>query len=67
MTRARSMHLADERMAELAALLAAGLTRLLARKSSGKSADARDCSLDFAANQSGHPDALLGRETRHGR
>ncbi len=44
-----------ERLGEIADVLAAGLMRVLARKSSGKSNQTRDCSLDFSATESGHP------------
>ena len=43
-----------ERISEIAETLAAGLMRLHARKSSGKSADVRESSLDCAGHQSGH-------------
>ncbi|WP_096701358.1 hypothetical protein [Magnetospirillum sp. 15-1] len=45
---------AAERLDEVANILATGLIRLKARKSSRLSADARDSSLDFMAGQSGH-------------
>ena len=45
---------AAERLDEVADILAAGLIRLKARKSSRKSADARESSVDFTARQSGH-------------
>jgi hypothetical protein len=44
----------DEYLAEIAEILAAGLMRLRARKSSPKSADLRECSVDFTPDQSGH-------------
>ena len=44
---------ADERLAEVAAILAAGLLRLRARQSSRVSAHARESSLDCVAHQSG--------------
>jgi hypothetical protein len=44
-----------ERLSEVAEILAAGLVRLLARKSSRKSPDIRESSLDFMGHQSGHP------------
>jgi len=49
-----------ERLAELAEILAAGLMRLRARKSSEFSADRGESSLDCPAHQSGHadPDSL---------
>jgi hypothetical protein len=43
-----------ESIAEIAEILAAGLMRLRARKSSPKSADLRECSVDFTPDQSGH-------------
>lgn len=44
-----------ERLAEIAEILAAGLMRVLARKSSPISADAGERSLDISATESGHP------------
>jgi hypothetical protein len=49
---------ADERLAEIAEILAAGLTRLHARQSSQISAHLGESSLDCAANQSGHANVL---------
>jgi len=43
-----------ERLDEVANILAVGLIRLRAQKSSRLSADARDSSVDFTARQSGH-------------
>jgi len=45
---------AAERLDEVAAILAAGLIRLRARKSRKLSADWRDSCLDFSARKSGH-------------
>jgi hypothetical protein len=45
---------AAERLDEIADILAAGLIRLRARKSSALSADYRESSLDFSPDQSGH-------------
>jgi hypothetical protein len=45
-------------LAEIAAILAAGLTRLRARKSSGLSAHCGESSLDFTPDQSGHANGL---------
>jgi hypothetical protein len=45
---------ADERLDEIAALLAGALMRLRARKSSSLSHDHRESSLDFSADQRGH-------------
>ena len=45
---------ARERIAELADILAAGLMRLKARKSSHLSADCGESSLDCAGHQSSH-------------
>jgi hypothetical protein len=45
---------AAERLDEIADILAAGLTRLRARKSSGLSRDRGESSLDFSLDQSGH-------------
>jgi hypothetical protein len=44
----------DERIAEIAEILAAGLMRLRARKSSPLSRDHGESLLDFSANQRGH-------------
>ena len=49
---------ARERIAELADILAAGLMRLKARKSSHLSADCGESSLDCAAHRSSHAGAL---------
>ena len=43
----------EERLSEIAEILAAGLMRLQARKSSQISADCGDSSLDFTGHQSG--------------
>jgi hypothetical protein len=45
---------AEERLAEVCAILALGLVRLHARKSSELSRDRGECSVDFAADQSVH-------------
>jgi hypothetical protein len=47
---------APERLAEIAEILAAGLIRLMARKSTPLSAHCGESSLDCAAHQSGHAD-----------
>jgi hypothetical protein len=44
----------DDRLIEIAEILAAGLTRLLARKSSRISADFGESSLALSEHQSGH-------------
>ena len=44
-----------ERLSEIAEILAAGLMRLVARKSSPISADPGESSLDLSAAESGHP------------
>jgi hypothetical protein len=46
---------AGEQIAELGALLAAGLVRALPRKSSGYKAEPGESSLDFSAGESGDP------------
>jgi hypothetical protein len=51
---------AAERLDEVAEMLATGLMRLRARKSSQESADRGDCLLDFIGHQSGHPASLEG-------
>src|ERR1700716_3179185 len=48
----------DNRIAEIAEILAAGLMRLRARKSRRISADCGKSSLDCAGTQSGHANAL---------
>ena len=48
---------AAERLAEVAEILAAGLIRLRARKSSDLSRDDGESSLDFSPDQSGHVSA----------
>jgi len=50
---------ATERLDEVAEILAVGVMRLVARKSSTKQAPARECSLDFVANQSGHANTIM--------
>ncbi|MFO1097106.1 MAG: hypothetical protein U1E81_02240 [Xanthobacteraceae bacterium] len=45
---------AAERLDEIADILAAGLIRLRARKSSSLSSDLRESSLDFSPDQRGH-------------
>jgi hypothetical protein len=45
---------ADGRIAEIAEILAAGLMRLRARKSSALSRDPGESSLDFSPDQRGH-------------
>jgi hypothetical protein len=45
--------IANERMAEIAEILAVGLTRLEARKSSRKTAEFGESSLHFSPGQSG--------------
>jgi len=47
-----------ERISEIAEILAAGLMRLRARKSSRLSPDCGESSLDCTATQSGHTNAL---------
>jgi hypothetical protein len=49
--------------AEVAELLALGLMRLMARKSSELSPPAGETSLDFTGHQSGHPTPIEGRKT----
>jgi hypothetical protein len=51
------------RMSEIAEILAVGLMRLRARKSSQKSADCGEISLDIIADQSG-PKAHIAGENR---
>ena len=50
-----------DRLAELGQILAAGLMRLHARKSSPLSADRGDSSVDFLPDRSGHAAALKQR------
>jgi hypothetical protein len=45
---------AEERIAEVCSILAAGLVRLYARKSSNLSAERGESSLDASAHRSGH-------------
>lgn len=52
---------AGARMAELGEILAAGYSRLLARKSRGKSAQTGESALDFTSTQSGHPTSATRR------
>jgi hypothetical protein len=53
----------DDRLTEIGEILAAGLMRLRARKSSQKSADFREISLDILARQSG-PDPQITGENK---
>ena len=48
----------EERLDEVGQILAAGLMRLRARKSSALSADHGESCLDFSPDQSGHADGL---------
>ena len=50
-----------DRLAELGQILAAGLMRLHARKSSPLSADRGDSSVDFPPDRSSHADTLTRR------
>jgi hypothetical protein len=49
---------ASERLAEIAEILATGLIRLKSRQSTPLSPDSGESSLDCAAHQSGHANAL---------
>jgi hypothetical protein len=49
------------RLTEIGELLAAGLVRVQARKSSGKSRETRENPLDFSGSRSGHRTTLNGR------
>jgi len=53
-----------ERLAELGRILAAGLIRLKANKSSALSADRGESSVDFPAPKSGHATRNSGGMTR---
>jgi hypothetical protein len=53
---------AAERLAEIAEILARGLIRLHARKSSSLSADRGDSSVDFSPDRSGHAQHPDGRK-----
>jgi hypothetical protein len=53
----------NSNVAEVASLLALGLMRLLARKSSELSLETGENSLDFTGHRSGHPSPVEGRET----
>ena len=53
-----------ERLGELASILAAGVVRLHARKSSKLSADLGDSCLDFPVHRSGHEPVDNPTETR---
>lgn len=59
----RTWPTAGERIAEIGEILAAGLMRLRARKSSQKSADCGEISLDLNAQQSG-PEPNSPREIK---
>jgi hypothetical protein len=53
---------AAERLAEIARILARGLVRLQAPKSSTLSADHRDSSVDFSPDRSSHVATPIGRK-----
>jgi hypothetical protein len=55
-----------ERLAEIAEILAAGAMRLRARKSSPKSANFGESSVDFSRHQSGHGYPTLWSSTHEG-
>jgi hypothetical protein len=48
-------YVAHQRIAEIGEILAAGLGRVWAQKSSGKQDNRGESSLDFSATKSGHP------------
>ncbi len=50
---------AAERLDEVAEILATGVMRLVARKSSTKQAGSGESSLDFVPSQSGHANTLV--------
>jgi hypothetical protein len=52
----------NERISEVAELLAAAMVRLLARKSSKNSRHFGESSLDFTGHRSGHPNPLVAGE-----
>ena len=62
MTAAKIPQSSAERIAEIAEILAAGLMRLEARKSSSIFANTAESSLDFSATESGHPAPVDRRE-----
>jgi hypothetical protein len=53
---------ASERIVEIGDILAAGLMRVMALKSSPKSPDSRESSLDISRHQSGHRDPETGEQ-----
>ena len=55
MTAAKFPQTSSKHLTEIAEILAAGLMRLMARKSSPISADLGESSLDLSAAESGHP------------
>lgn len=56
----------DERLAELADILARGVIRLRARKSSYLSPDRGESSVDFSPDQRSHPTTSVGWRTSDG-
>ena len=54
---------ARDRLAEIAEILAAGVVRVVARKSSRESAGTGESSLHLTADQSGHPPPTAGSPT----
>jgi hypothetical protein len=61
----KTQHVEGEQWEELSELLAIGLMRALARKSSPKTSELGEVSLDISEHQSGHPLSTKGSET-HG-
>ena len=55
----------EERLSEVAEILATGLMRQYARKSNPLSADGGDSSLDCPAHHSGHGDVLTSHGGSH--
>ena len=54
----------NEPLAEIGEILAAGLMRVLQRKSSQTSPDGGESSLDFSATESGHPAPIIPEKAR---
>ena len=63
MTAAKILQTSSKHLTEIAEILAAGLMRLMARKSSPISADPGESSLDLSAAESGHPTPVERRKS----
>jgi hypothetical protein len=63
MTAAKTPQTSSKHLTEIAEILAAGLMRVVARKSSPIAADSGETSLDISPAESGHPTPVNRRTT----